>query len=206
MEKMYEDALQIRTCKGGYNMGRKYCVKATSFEMCSMLIRDLSRLTKIALTRADKRTRFQKFQVTSLPLIPPHAWSTRTHAHTQASLAGYYETVLVTRLVSGLVLLNFLAACYEAQFLDTLYPADGSTTAGSLLTSLNTLFSMVFAFELCVAMLIDYRPFFLRADKTFDLLIVLIFLCFLTPFPLPLEAVRCTRAMQVMPFSHPRPA
>ncbi len=51
-----------RTARDGYNMGRKYFIKANTQESCEQVERELSTLIEQAKKRADTRTWFEKSQ------------------------------------------------------------------------------------------------------------------------------------------------
>jgi hypothetical protein len=58
----FANSLEISTCPGGYNSGRKYVLQASSAEQCAKMIRDLAELSRIARKLAVRRSKFQKSQ------------------------------------------------------------------------------------------------------------------------------------------------
>jgi hypothetical protein len=58
----FANSLQIVTCPGGYNSGRKYVLQASSPELCAKMIQDLTELSRISQKLAERRSKFQKSQ------------------------------------------------------------------------------------------------------------------------------------------------
>ena len=58
----FANSLQIVTCPGGFNSGRKYVLQASSAEVCSTMIQDLTELTRVSQKLAERRSKFQKSQ------------------------------------------------------------------------------------------------------------------------------------------------
>jgi hypothetical protein len=58
----FANSLQIVTCPGGYNSGRKYVLQASSAEGCAKMIQDLTELSRISQKLAERRSKFQKSQ------------------------------------------------------------------------------------------------------------------------------------------------
>jgi hypothetical protein len=54
--------LQIITDPDGYNSGRKYVLQASSDEVCTATIKELTVLAKIERKRAERRSKFQQSQ------------------------------------------------------------------------------------------------------------------------------------------------
>jgi hypothetical protein len=58
----FANSLQIVTCPGGYNSGRKYVLQASSAELCTKVIKDLTELSRASQKLAERRSKFQKSQ------------------------------------------------------------------------------------------------------------------------------------------------
>jgi hypothetical protein len=54
--------LQIITDPDGYNSGRKYVLQASSDEVCTATIEELTALAKIEKKKAERRSKFQRTQ------------------------------------------------------------------------------------------------------------------------------------------------
>mmetsp|Transcript_52361 Transcript_52361/g.109235 ORF Transcript_52361/g.109235 Transcript_52361/m.109235 type:complete len:514 (-) Transcript_52361:54-1595(-) len=178
----FRHAVQLctKTEGDGYNSGRQYIIQARNEQEHKKIIKDLTRLSKLATDKFLAKSQFEKAQE-----ITRH----------------YYKSTSFQIFVAVLIVANFAATATDAQLgpagLDN---SDGSKNGvGLFLQDLDSAFTAIFTVELLINMFAHwFMPFFSDMWCMFDLFIVSMSLISLGPVDLPASILRCLRAFRVL--------
>ena len=200
----FAHAFQIRTQKDGFNAGRKYYVRASSDDVMTSLIADISRISKDTAKKMAKKTEWEKvqkrvrriynstwFQGAAAFLIIAVGKCISIYSHTHM---GSFDDKACTCLQ------NFCTSVIEAQQqADSLIAQDGSPTLlKSVLDNLNIGFTVVFTVELLTNMFAHwFKPFATNSWSVFDALVVLISIVALGPLDFPVSILRALRVVRL---------
>ena len=174
-------AFQIRTFRGGYNCGRKYCLQAASDHQCDHLIETLTKLARAARRKLDTRTSLQR---------------ARDYARS------LYDSTPFQLLSAALITTTLIMSGFEAQVPDQLVNSDGSLTdLGHSIDVGNTAITILFAAELCFNLFSHpAREFFGSLLNVWDVCVVLLSLASLGPLDtqMPITILRFFRVVRTL--------